>query len=194
MSGTEDSNHSYRRILPSLFVYNEYSEDKIKDFIKRQKLARQHLPNPWSVLLIDDCTDDPKVFKTKIQQGLYKLGRHWKCWYLLSLQYAIDIPPKIRVNIDGCFILRETSIKIRKSLWENYGGIIPDFKIFCDLMDGICDDFTALYIHNATQTNDWKKCVYWYKATPPPEDFKFGCKDYWDFHKQRYNEEYTDPY
>ena len=41
MSGTEDSNGHYRQIFPSVFVYNKLQEDKIDDFIKRQKLAKR---------------------------------------------------------------------------------------------------------------------------------------------------------
>ena len=49
MSGTEDSNHHYGRIFPSTFVYNSYQKPVITNYIKRQKLAREHLPNPRTV-------------------------------------------------------------------------------------------------------------------------------------------------
>lgn len=191
-SGSEDSNHHFRQLMPSTFVYNEYNADRIESFVKRQKIAKEHLENPWAVLLIDDCTDDPKIFNSKLQHSLYKLGRHYKCWYILSLQYAIDVKPAIRVNVDNCFILRETSIKIRKTIWENYASIIPDFTTFCAIMDEMTSDYTALYIHNQTQSNNWQDCVFWYKATPAPKSFRFGCKDYWKFHEDRYDPEYKD--
>jgi hypothetical protein len=78
MSGSEDTNHSFAAVMPSTFIYNEYNEEKIKDFIKRQKLARQHLANPWAFMVIDDCTDDPKIFNKPLQNALFKKGRHWK--------------------------------------------------------------------------------------------------------------------
>jgi hypothetical protein len=91
MSGSEDSNGFYRKIIPSTFVFNEYSEQKLDDFRKRQKIAKQYLNNPWAVVLLDDCTDDPRIFNKPLQQGFYKRGRHWKMWYILSLQYAMDV-------------------------------------------------------------------------------------------------------
>lgn len=194
MSGSEDSNHYYSKIFPTTFVYNSYNEDIIKKFVKRQKLAKEHLSNPWGVLLLDDCTDDPKCFNKPIQHALYKKGRHWKLWYILSLQYAMDVKPVIRVNVDGTFILREPSVKIRKTIWENYAGIIPDFSLFCQIMDQITDDYTALYIHNATTSNNIEDCIFWYKAKIVPKDFKFGCEDYWDFHNDRYNKQYKEPF
>ena len=194
MSGTEDSNGHYRKMFPSTFVYNKLVEDQVENFVKRQKIAKKHLPNPWAVLLLDDCTDDPKLFNKPLFQGLYKNGRHWKMWYILSLQYCMDVKPVIRTNIDGTFILREPSLKNRRALWENYAGIIPDFGMFCEIMDQITDDYTALYIHNATQSNRLEDCVFWYKAPKDiPNGFRMGCPDFWLFHEQRYDPNYVDP-
>lgn len=195
-SGSEDSNHAYRQFIPSTFVFNEYDEEKFKDFIKRQKIAKQHLPVPWGIIIADDCTDDPKIFNKPLQQGMYKRGRHWKMWYILSLQYAMDVKPVIRTNVDGVFILREPILKNRRSLWENYASIIPDFDLFCNIMDQITDDYTALYIHNAAKTNEWQDCVYFYKAPLDriSDNWKFGNDTYWDHHHQRFNPEYTDPF
>ena len=193
MSGTEDSNGYYRKVFPSTFVFNKLNEDKIESFIKRQKIAKKHLPNPWSVLLLDDCTDDPKIFNKPLFQGMYKNGRHWKMLFILSLQYCMDVKPVIRTNIDGTFILREPNLKNRRALWENYASIIPDFSIFCEILDQITDDYTALFILNQTQSNQLEDCVFWYKAKPVPDSFKFGAPDFWMFHEQRFDTNYIDP-
>jgi hypothetical protein len=193
-SGTEDSNGYYKKVFPSTFVFNAYDEKQIETFVKRQKVARQHLPNPWAVLLIDDCTDSPAIFNKPLQHGLFKRGRHFNMLYILSLQYCLDIRPVIRTNVDGVFILRESILKNRKSLWENYAGIIPDFTQFCDIMDQLTDDFTCLYINNATRSNKLEDCIFFYKAKPIPTDFKFGCEDYWNFHNDRYNPNYVEPF
>ena len=195
MSGTEDSNGHYRQLFPSTFVYNKLHEDKIEDFIKRQKIAKNHIPqNPWGLLLLDDCTDDPKLFNKPLFQGLYKNGRHWKMMFILSLQYCMDVKPVIRTNIDGTFILREPNMKNRRALWENYAGIIPDFAMFCEVMDKITDDYTALYIHNSTQSNSIEDCVFYYKADPNiSKDFKFGSEEFWNFHMDRFDDNYTEP-
>ena len=191
MSGSEDSNHCYSEIMPSTFVYNEYDEQKVTDFVKRQKLAGQHLVNPWAVLILDDCTDDPRIFNKPLQQALYKKGRHWKMFYILSLQYAMDVKPSIRTNVDGIFILREPYLRT-EALYKNYASIIPDFTTFCELMDQLTDDYCALYIHNATQTNDWFDCVFYWEGSQVPKGWKFGCPEYWEFHQARFNQNYTD--
>lgn len=191
-SGTEDSNHHYSAMFPPTFVYNKLDEPRIEDFVKRQKLAKTHLPNPWGLLLLDDCTDDPKILRRPLFQGLYKNGRHWKMLFILSLQYSLDILPTIRTNIDGTFILREPVLKNRRKLWENYASIIPDFDLFCQIMDQLTTDYTALYIHNATQSNDWQDCVFWYKARAVPKDFRFGSRAFWDHAEHRLNKNYSD--
>jgi hypothetical protein len=187
MSGTEDSNGHYGKIFPGSFVYNALNKDRINDMINRQKAAKQHLPNPWTILLLDDCTDDPKLFNDPLFQGIFKNGRHWKMLFILSLQYSLDIKPVIRTNVDGTFILRETNMKNRKSLWENYAGVFSDFAQFCEVLDQLTDDYTALYIHNQTTSNKLEDCVFWYKARPVPQNFRIGCDEYWLYHEERYD-------
>jgi len=192
MSGSEDSNHFYKEFLPDTFIFNLYDEEQIKKVITRQKLSKQHLPNPWAVVIIDDCADEPKIYKRKVQQTLYKLGRHFKLLYLNVSQDPMDMPRTIRTSIDGTFIMREPLLSNRKRLYDNYASVIPDFKLFCELMDQITNDYTALYIHNTAGSNDWRECVFWYKAQKAPENFKFGCQEYWDFHNQRYDPNHID--
>jgi len=191
MSGSEDSNGFYSKMFPASFVFNEYDETQLKKFVKRQKLAKQKMNNPWAVVLCDDCTDSTKIFNTKIQQGMYKRGRHWNMLYILSLQYAMDINPAIRTNVDGVFILREPILKNRKSLYENYASVIGDFDIFCQLMDALTTDYCCLYIHNAIQTNRWQDCVFYYKADLPPDNFRFGCREFWKHHHDRFDPDHV---
>jgi hypothetical protein len=189
-SGTEDSNESYGKIIPSTFIYNELDMDAIKNFVKRQKIAKKYISNPWSLLILDDCTDDPKIFNTPLFNGIYKNGRHWVLFFILSLQYSLDIKPVIRNNIDGVFLLRESNLRNRRSIYENYAGLVPSFKLFCTIMDQLTENYHALYINNQSISNNWWENIFWYKAKTVPENFKLGCCDYWEFHNQRFNENY----
>jgi len=193
MSGTEDCNEHYAKRFPASMIYNDYDEEAQKRFVSRQKVAKKYLSNPWGICIKDDCMADPRLFNTPVIKGLYKNGRHWKTLDILSLQYAMDVPPWLRTGLDGTFILREPLTPNREKIWRNFASIIPDFSIFCDLMDDLTGDYGAIYIDNATIKNDWRECVFHYKATPVPDDFKFGCRDYWSFHYDRYNPEYVAP-
>ena len=193
-SGTEDSNHAYSQFMPSTFVHNSFNQGAYTDFIRRQKIAKQYLDNPWAVCVWDDITEDERIFNLPLVKGTYKNGRHWKMLHLLSLQYALDIKPVIRTNIDGAFLLRETNKRNRKVLFENYASAIDDYSDFCSIFDQVTNDYTSLYIHNRVQSNSFEDCVFWYKARDDiPENFTFGCKEYWWFHEERYNPQYVDP-
>ena len=190
ISGTEDDNHFYSEMFPQTFIYETMNPAIIQNFKRRQRLAKQLLPNPWSVLILDDCMDQTGIFKTGLFQDIFKNGRHWKMFLIMAMQYSMDIPPTLRICIDGTFIFREPNLKYRKSIYENYASVIPDFKMFCDIMDQITNDYTALYIHNQTNSNKLEDCIFWYKARSVPKDFKFGCPDYWEFHNVRFDEKF----
>lgn len=190
ISGTEDSNKFFSSIFKDTFIHDKLDVSLIQNFIKRQKLAKNYFPEwAWGLLIIDDCMDDPSLFRNPVFLNLMKNGRHWNLLFILGLQYAMDILPGIRICIDGTFIFRESNPRFRKILFENYAGIFGDFKLFCKAMDEITDDFTAIYINNRSTSNKIEDCVFWYRAREVP-DFEFGCEDYKLFHKQRYDENY----
>lgn len=192
-SGTESSTGFFKQYIPDIFIYNELDMEAIKSFVHRQQLAKRYLENPYALLVVDDCTDDPKILNRPLFQNLYKNGRHYNMLFILSLQYALDIKPNIRNNIDGTFIFRESNVSTRKKLWENFAGVIPDFKTFCKIMDEITGDYTALYINNQANSNDIKDCVFYYKApSSVPNRRWFGCEHYRSFNSQRFNPEYVD--
>eukprot|EP00122_Pirum_gemmata_P006587 Pgem_evm4s6026 len=184
-SGTEDSNSYWQQYFPKTFIYNDINTDKIQNFIHKQKLAIKYLPNPWSLLLLDDCSYNQSLFKTALMGNLFKNGRHWKMFFIMSIQYVRDLPPVLQNNIDFSFILREPSKRSRKVLFENYSGNIPTYPIFNALMDEVTQDFTALVINNTVDCKHWSETIYFYKAGPIPKMFKFGSTDFWAFHYAR---------
>lgn len=193
MSGTEKVSPNYSKIIPPLFIYNDLNIDRLDSGgIKRQVLAKQYLKNPWSCIINDDCSDDPKIFNTKLFHNLYKNGRHYKELYINSLQYPMDVKPVIRTNIDGTFIGRENIEKNRKVLYENYASIIPTYDLFCQLMDDITENHGWLYIHNAGTSNQFEDCVYYWNPEHVPSGFnRFGCDEYWEFSDNRYNQSFV---
>lgn len=190
VSGTEDSNSFFASMFKDVFIHEKLDVGLIQRFIKRQKIAKKYLPRwAWAMLIVDDCMDDPALFRDPVFLSIMKNGRHWKLLFLIGMQYAMDIAPALRICIDGTFIFREANPRFRKILFENYAGIFGDFKLFCKVMDEITDDFTALYINNRSTSNRIEDCVFWYKARKVPS-FEFGCEDYKIFHKARYDENY----
>jgi hypothetical protein len=194
-SGTEDSNGFYCSKFPSITVFNSLKDLKpVENFICRQKYSKRYLDNPWAVQIIDDCTDDPKLFTRPLFQSYYKNGRHWKMMHILSLQYCLDIKPVIRTNIDYTFICRESNKKNRKSLFENYASCVDNQCDFETLMDSLTTDYCSMVVVNRLQSNEIEDCIRWYKADLDRiKNFRFGCDDFWMFNDQRLDSKYEDP-
>lgn len=190
MCGTESDTGFYKKRFPPLFIYTEYREDILVNLKERQELAKKYLDNPSFVTIIDDCTEDPKVLKKPIMQYWFKNGRHKQNLLILSLQYCMDVLPSIRTTIDVAFILRETNLVTRKKLWLNFAGCIPDFQTFCEIMDQVTGDRTALVINNTIDTNRWEEKIFWYKADPTKlRDYTIGSQDFWNFSALRCKDE-----
>ena len=192
VSGTEENNHFYGDMVPPLFISGEYNEDEIKEFIKRQKLAKQTSKNPNALLVLDDCSDDPKFFGRPLFQALFKNGRHWNLMLLLALQSAMDIKPAIRSSVDYTFIFRHSIESDRKKIYENYASIIPTYDEFCQIMDGLAENYTAIVIDNRKQTNNVSDCVYYYKARMHTRPFTFGCPQMKHWSDVRFDKNYVD--
>jgi hypothetical protein len=195
-SGTEDSNHFYSEKIPSVCIFNKLDMTAIEQFVVRQKIAKQYLEVPWAMQIIDDCTDNPRIFKEPVFQSYYKNGRHWKMLHILSLQYSMDIPPAIRTNIDYTFILRESNVSNREKLHKNYASCIDSLSEFNQIMDAVTEDYTALVICNRVQSNKIEDCVFWYKADPNrlPRNWKFGHQTFWEHNNDRLDPNYRDPF
>lgn len=194
-SGTEGGYKRFCSIFGNIYVSNYYSEEEEIEHIKRQKkmaLKSKESPGDYAINIIDDASDDPKVYRTKVMRGLFKLGsQHWKQMLLLGTQYAIDMPPDIRKSVSYVAIFREPEENERKKLYDNFGGLAGSYKNFCLLMDQLTGDYTCLIFKKRTQSNRIEDCIFWYK-TKPLGNWTFGCLEYREWNKQRYNQNYVE--
>jgi len=138
MSGTEGSNNFYRGIVPDTFIYhdyNQYAMDRLR--IRQQQIVRKNgkgHPENFTVVVCDDCMDDKEWIKHKTTKWIFKNGRWYDIFFILAMQYALDIPPELRTCIDYIVILKEPMVKNRRKLHDNYAGMIPTFHMFCDII------------------------------------------------------------
>jgi hypothetical protein len=184
ISESESTNYFYSKFMPSLFINDKFSLSLITDVKTRQVYAKKYLTNSWSILVLDDCMADTKLFNDKIIVDLLKNSRHWNLFTIFANQYVLDFKPSIRQCIDGVFILREPLISTRKKIYDNFASIIPSFQLFNKLMDELTQDFTCIYINNQSSSNNWQDCVFYYKA-PLLDELEFGCQEYKDFAIER---------
>ena len=198
ISGTEAANSFYSSIIPKIFIHEEFQPIVIQNILKRQKLLLEKLKHnknidPRAFLILDDCLYDNSWVRDTNIRSLFMNGRHYKILFILTMQYALGIPPNLRTNIDYVFILRENYQSNRKRLYEHYAGMFPTFEMFCQVMDQCTENYECLVINNNAKSNKLVDQVFWYKANPH-EDFKIGASSYWDYSNNNYDDNIKEDY
>ena len=204
IAGTEEGNGFYGKMVPKLFIHNEYNNAIIENILKRQKSVLRQMRkemetykrstiDPRTFVILDDCLYDASWSKDKLMRLLFMNGRHWKIMLIITMQYPLGVPPNLRTNIDFVFILREPYIANRKRIFDNYAGMFPTFESFCQVMDQCTENFECLVINNNAKSNKITDQVFWYKADSH-NDFKLGSKEFWDLSKDIQSDEEEEKY
>lgn len=199
--GTEDSQGAFAPIFGDLFTQSEFvEEDQIRHY-KRQKQCIKENTYPLAIEFLDDCSDDPKIYKLRVMRASFKNGRqHWKRLHIVGLQYLIDMPAEIRNLASFIAIFPQTSPQELEKLYKNFGGAFGSLNVFKDAMKAL-DKHECLIILNLKQSHKIEDCVRWFKAPgwkwsdgkihPYPEGWKFGCQEFQQWNAARYNPDYV---
>ena len=193
ISGTEAGNGYYAKMVPKLFIHEEYNTAIIENILKRQKMVIKQINKEVAAygrsnidgrafVILDDCLYDNTWARDKLMRLLFMNGRHWKILLCITMQYPLGVPPNLRTNIDYTFILREPYINNRRRIYENYAGMFPTFESFCQVMDQCTENYECLVISNNAKSNKLDDQIFWYKADPH-RDFKLGSKEFWEMSK-----------
>ena len=193
ISGTEEGNGFYSKMVPRLFIHNEYNTAIVENILRRQRNVlkqivkeietyKQTSIDPRTFVILDDCLFDNAWARDKMMKLLFMNGRHWKVMLIITMQYPLGIPPILRTNIDYVFILRENYTANRRRIYENYAGMFPTFESFCQVMDQCTENFECLVINNNVKSNKLQDQVFWYKADNH-NDFRLGSMEYWNLSK-----------
>jgi len=204
ISGTEEGNGFYSKMVPKLFIHNEYNTAIIENILKRQRSVLKQIKkevetfkrstiDPRTFVILDDCLYDNTWSRDKMMRLLFMNGRHWKVMLIITMQYPLGIPPSLRTNIDYVFILREPYIANRKRIFENYAGMFPTFESFCQVMDQCTENYECLVINNNVKSNKLQDQVFWYKADSH-NDFKLGSKEFWELSKDMQSDDEDEKY
>jgi hypothetical protein len=204
ISGTEEGNGFYEKMVPKLFVHNEYNTAIIENILKRQRTVLKQIKkeietykrttiDPRAFVILDDCLYDNTWARDKMMRLLFMNGRHWKVMLIITMQYPLGIPPTLRTNIDYVFILRENYIANRRRIYENYAGMFPTFESFCQVMDQCTENYECLVINNNSKSNKLHDQVFWYKADNHG-DFRLGSKEFWELSKGLKDEDEEEQY
>ena len=201
ISRTEKLNSFYTEFIPESYIYPEYTSDILNRIFQRQdqliednkeRLKKNKILKDDSLILImDDCMSskgtwlkDPNILE------LFYNGRHHHVSFILTMQYAVGIPPDMRSNFDYVFLLAEDTINNRKRLYEHYAGMFPTFDIFQQVFSEITNNYGVMVINKRVQSNNITDKIFWYKAKNVPH-FKIGNTHFKKFHKEYFDEDWN---
>jgi len=204
ISGTEEGNGFYGKLVPKLFIHNEYNTAIIENILKRQRQVLKQINkeiqefnkssiDPRTFVILDDCLYDNSWARDKMMRLLFMNGRHWKIMLVITMQFALGIPPALRTNVDYVFILRDSYVSNRRRLHENYAGMFPTFEAFCQVMDQCTENYECLVINNNSKSNKLNDQVFYYKADGH-NDFRLGSKEFWELSKGLPDEDQEEQY
>ena len=204
ISGTEAGNGYYAKMVPKLFIHEEYNTAILENILKRQKMVIKQINKEVAAygrsnidgrafVILDDCLYDNTWARDKLMRLLFMNGRHWKILLCITMQYPLGVPPNLRTNIDYTFILREPYINNRRRIYENYAGMFPTFESFCQVMDQCTENYECLVISNNAKSNKLDDQIFWYKADPH-RDFKLGSKEFWEMSKDLASDDEEEAY
>jgi hypothetical protein len=202
MSGTEESNEHYKEYVPDSFIYGQFEPPVVEKVITHQQQAIKKLkpeqkedfknPDNSVFMLLDDCMFDNKWTRDKNMRCIFMNGRHYRIFFMLTLQYCMDLPPSLRGQIDYVFVLRDNIIENKQKLYKHFFGIFPTFDSFNEVMTQCTENYECLVLNNRSTSNKIEDVVFWYKAKTDRK-FRMGSPALWEHHKRNYNKDHDTP-
>ena len=201
ISKTEKLNKFYGKFVPDSYIYDSFETSILSKVYKRQgrlnednqkrKKDGKKLKDDRLMLIMDDCMSSKGAWvKDENVLELFFNGRHHHISFILTMQFALGIPPEMRSNFDYIFLLAEDFISNRKRLYDHYAGMFPSFDMFQQVFLDVTENYGCMVIDNRVHSKDITKKVFWYKAKIAPQ-FKIGSKKYKTYHKKHYDSEWN---
>lgn len=192
MSGTTEGCIDFGKVFPSSFIREEVDMERIKKLIINQKKkakkygAREtRTKDIDTLLLLEDCMAEKKPFKTKEMRDIFMNGRHMGICFIITVQYATDLPPALRSQIDYLFATREINHAQKRKLHEYFFGCIEKYKDFDKIFTEVTKNHGLIVLDKTDTTGEVSNIIKRYTAPYPAQKFKFGSKSFWELHKKK---------
>tara|TARA_Y100000591_G_C21801625_1_gene682378 strand:- start:467 stop:1288 length:822 start_codon:yes stop_codon:yes gene_type:complete len=181
-SATEESNKFWGKHIPDTIIHGDFNEKLFHNFISEQRRINSKLTKPLSSFcLLEDCMYSRVLRTNKDIRALFFNGRHYGIFTLLTMQYAYDLTPDLRSQVDFVFILRNNNIQDKERLWKGFCGMVPTFSLFQKILNSCTVNYDCLVVNNMSRSSDITDCIFWYSANRH-DDFKIGKRPLWEYH------------
>jgi hypothetical protein len=179
--------NGYPEFVPPMNIYEDWDEDFILDLVKSQKKEVLRGEAKDILIILDDCAFDSKMFRSKAFRKLFFNGRHARITVIITSQYALDMPPPIRAQLDLTFTAIEFSDNTLERLHDNYFSMINKYNDFKRILMKIARNRCMLVMHNIfSDSNKIDELLYWYKAQFPVPEFKMCAPEVWEASEQSF--------
>lgn len=193
MNPTEEANGTLSQFTPQCYIHHEFDESVIQTLIKRQRVGqaldkrarrrpdfdpRTYRSKTYKVgLILDDCMAEKckdasgkkkkKVMKSEDIETVFKLGRHYKLFFMCAMQYIKDAPPDIRGNVDYVFVFDTNSASEKEKLWKEYFSMFATFSDFQKVFNACVGEekYNCMVLDVRKSRGARGQGIYYYKAT-----------------------------
>jgi hypothetical protein len=183
MNPTEQANHTLAHFTPPSFIFHGYDDTKLHHILEWQRRCVANERGKRVGFIMDDCMTETigkmKVMKTGDINKVFKLGRHYKMFFICAMQYIKDAPPDVRGNVDLLFVFNTTSGIEREMLWKQYFGMFSKFKEFCKVFDACAQGYDCMVLDMRKAARTAADSIFYYRASLHPEKFKVGRPIFW---------------
>lgn len=188
MTGTEANTEHYRNYIPELFIYDGFRADVLENLIDyQQKRRRQGRQKPVFVLLEDCMWDAKKLISEPVVRRIFMNGRHYGIFFILTLQYALDLPPGLRAQTDYVFACRETCEQNRLKIYDNFGAAVPSFRAFDQVFQTCTENREVCVICLSSLSANLEDNIWYYKAQANLK-FRMGEQgEWWKYHTKNFD-------
>ena len=198
-SGSESANPFFSNFVPRAFIHDDYDSEIMSNIFDRQikiiKKNKRELElygrssiDTNAFVVLDDLMFDTSWVTDRQVTRTFMNGRHYNITFMVTMQYPLGIPPRLRGNVDYVFLLREPEYAMRKKLYEQYGGIFPNFNAFCQAFNNCSENYECMVIDRTSRSNNIEDIIHWYKADETP-NFKIGAQYFWELNDQYLNDD-----
>jgi hypothetical protein len=113
--GSKSTIKDYEKHFPSTFIYYGYHSDVVGKLIDKQEQDVELGCAKPVFILVDDCMWAKKSILQDPNIRRIFIGRHSLIFFVLSMQYCMDLHPSLRQQIDCTFLSRKKIHRTAKS-------------------------------------------------------------------------------
>ncbi len=171
VSACDKLNPFYSARLGNKTIHNELCEELLQSVLDTQSTRIANAKNnntkiPNLLLILDDCITNKRIIKSTAFTNILFNSRHYNITCIFAISFPIGLSPEARASFDFVFLAGDDYISNKKRMYEHYGGVIPTFKQFVQIMDQICQDYSYMAINNChKEYAKFEEIIMCYKAT-----------------------------